>query len=229
MQKRLVRKIDLEMFLQQVKEHPTPDPGLEQYTIPVNIAATILHIAAYTFNDIIDKTVLDLGCGTGRLALGAAFIGAKEVVGVDISRSAVDVAHENSQRHGLEDRSQWLVSDIENVRGRFDSVLQNPPFGVQTRKADRYFLEKAMEIGTRIYTLHKSVQRQSYLKSRLKNSKFISIPPSPFMESLVKRKQGRIRSVFAMLMTIPYMFNFHSKRRHHFVTELYVIDNKSDD
>ena len=229
MQKRLVRKIDLEMFLQQVNEHPTPNSSLEQYTIPANIAATILHIAAYTFNDIIDRTVLDLGCGTGRLALGAAFIGAKEVVGVDISRSAVDIAHENAQRQGLEDRSQWLVSDIENVRGRFDSVLQNPPFGVQTRKADRYFLEKAMEIGTRIYTLHKSIQRQSNFKSRLKNSKFITVPPSPFMESFVKRNEGRIRSVFAMMMTIPYMFNFHSKSKHQFVTELYVLDSKSKD
>ena len=59
----------------------------------------MLYIAAYTNNDIIGKRVLDLGCGTGRLGLGAAFLGAETVLGVDIDKSALKVAVENSKKN----------------------------------------------------------------------------------------------------------------------------------
>ena len=104
----------------------------------------MLYIAAYTNDDIVGKTVLDLGCGTGRLALGAAFLGAEEVVGVDIDRSAIKTAVENSAKAGLADNVQWVIGDISAVVGQFDTVLQNPPFGVQTREADRAFLGKSL-------------------------------------------------------------------------------------
>jgi putative methylase len=115
MQKRLVRKLDLERMLSQVKPHPMPKPDLEQYTIPADVAATMIYIAAYSNNDIVSKTVLDLGCGTGRLALGATFLGAKEVVGVDVDKTAVGVAIENSVRVGLKERAQWVVADIDAI------------------------------------------------------------------------------------------------------------------
>ena len=60
-----------------------------------SIASTMLYIAAYANNDIIGKTVLDLGCGTGRLALGASYLGADNVVGVDVDRLAIKTAVEN--------------------------------------------------------------------------------------------------------------------------------------
>jgi len=142
MQKRIVRKLELEMLLSQIAPHPSPKPSLEQYTIPADVAATMLHIAAYAYRDIVGKTVLDLGCGTGRLALGAAFVGAKQVVGVDIDRDVVKVAFENSARTDLKEKVQWITGDIDAIHGNFDTVLQNPPFGVQRRKADRKFLEK---------------------------------------------------------------------------------------
>jgi len=68
----LVRKLDLEKAISKIKPHPTPKAYLEQYTLPSETAAEILYIAAYTYNDIIDKTIADLGCGTGRLAIGSA-------------------------------------------------------------------------------------------------------------------------------------------------------------
>ena len=74
-QKRLIRKLDLERFIATVKVNPAPKVNLEQYTTSEQIAATMLYIAAYTNNDIIGKSILDLGCGTGRLGLGAAFLG----------------------------------------------------------------------------------------------------------------------------------------------------------
>src|SRR3990170_2686144 len=117
-------------------------------------AATMLHLAAYTYGDIVGKSVLDLGCGTGRLALAAAFLGAESVVGVDIDKTAVKAAQENAVNAGLKADVEWIAGDIDAVTGRFDTVLQNPPFGVQTRRADRWFLEKALEAGSAVYSLH---------------------------------------------------------------------------
>jgi putative methylase len=175
MQKRIVRKLELELLLSQIVPYPSPKPSLEQYTIPADVAATMLYIAAYSYGDIVDKTVLDLGCGTGRLALGAAFLGAKQVVGVDIDKDAVKVAFENSVRTDLKEKVQWITGDIDAVDGNFDTVLQNPPFGVQRRKADRKFLEKALESGKVVYSLHKCPDEDKAFIKKLKASKSLPL------------------------------------------------------
>ena len=83
-QKRLIRKLDLERFLSTVTAQPNPKVHLEQYTISEQIAANMLYIAANVYDDIVGKSVLDLGCGTGRLGLGAAYLGAADVVGIGL-------------------------------------------------------------------------------------------------------------------------------------------------
>jgi putative methylase len=230
MQRRIVRKLDLEMMLSQVAPHPTPNASLEQYTIPADVAATMLYIAAYMHNDIVGKTVLDLGCGTGRLALGAAFLGAKQVLGIDVDKAAINVASENSVKAGLRDEVQWIAADIDAVHGKFDTVIQNPPFGVQRRKADRKFLEKALETSKVVYSLHKSPQKDKEFIGKLKGSgnRFVPAFPSPFLKNYVEEHYGKIRCVYTMSMVIPHMFNFHTKRKHEFLVDLYLIERKKD-
>ena len=228
MQKRIVRKLDLERFISQVEPHPSPSPSLEQYTISADVATTMLHIAAYANNDIAGKTVLDLGCGTGRLALGAAFLGARQAIGVDIDKVAVEAALKNSVKTGLRECVQWVAADIDVIRGVFDTVLQNPPFGVQRRRADRKFLEKALKVGKVIYSLHKNPAASRAVAARLKAHKanVEAVRPSPFLDSFIEEHGGRIRGVYAMVMTVPHMFDFHTKKRHGFVVDLYVIEGR---
>jgi putative methylase len=228
MQKRLVRKLELELLLSQIAPHPSPKPSLEQYTISVDVAATMLHIAAYSHGDIVGKTVLDLGCGTGRLALGAAFLGAKQVVGIDIDKEAVKVAFENSVRTNLKEKVQWIAGDIDVIHGNFDAVLQNPPFGVQRRKADRRFLEKALESGKVVYSLHKCPEKDKAFIKKLKASKtrIAPVAPSPFLEKFIEKCGGKTKAVYAVIMTIPHMFSFHTKRKHEFVVNLFVIERR---
>jgi putative methylase len=225
-QKRIIRKLELERFLSKIAPQPSPQARLEQYTISEQVASTVLYIAAYANDDVIEKTVLDLGCGTGRLSLGAAYLGAQEVVGVDIDKRAIEMAAENSRKIRLAGNVQWVIGDINSVAGRFDTVLQNPPFGVQTREADRAFLVKAIASGNSVYSLHNHPETDSQLIRQLKASGgFLQVHPSPFLERFVAKHDGAVKVVYAMLMTIPRLFDFHTKAKHDFVVDLYVIES----
>jgi putative methylase len=170
-----------------------------------------------------------LGCGTGRLALAASYLGAQCVVGVDIDRVAIKTAAENSAKVGLEAGVHWVVGDVNAIVGEFDTVLQNPPFGVQKRTADRKFLEKALEVGNVVYSLHNHPSTDKQLISKLKASKgsLVQVVPSPFIERFVASRNGVVKGVYAMLMTIPHMFDFHKKKKYDFVVDLYVIKRQT--
>ncbi|MFB3888955.1 MAG: METTL5 family protein [Candidatus Bathyarchaeia archaeon] len=227
-QKRLVRKLDLERFLSGIPPHPSPKAQLEQYTISEAAAATVLYLAAYTYGDIIDKRVLDLGCGTGRLALGAAFLGADAVVGIDIDKTAVQIALASSVKAGLKMRTDWANGDIDVVTGEFDTVLQNPPFGVQKRAADRRFLKKALEVGNAVYSLHNHPFTDHELLSNLKtaSSGLVQVPAVPFLARFMEGLGGRVEAVYALPLVVPRMFDFHTKAKHTIVVDLYVVRRK---
>lgn len=217
--KRLVRKLDLERMLSEVIPQPSPKASLEQYTIPTDVAAELLFLATYVYDDVVKKTVVDLGCGTGRLAIGAVLLGASEAIGIDIDRATVRVAKQNAEKLGIKGKTSWIAGDIEALRGRFHTILQNPPFGVQKRGADRRFLVKSLQLARKVYSLHKTGKG-----SRKVETKLVESSPSHFLTKLVERHGGRIQGVYAMMMTIPYMFKFHRRRVHKFVVHLYVIE-----
>jgi len=224
-QKRLIRKLELELFLSRMESQPFPKAGLEQYAVSEAVAASMLYLAAYTNGDIVGKTVLDLGCGSGGLALAASYLGAQRVVGVDIDKAAIKTAFKNSEKAVFKTNVEWVLGDIGAVTGSFDTVLQNPPFGVQKRTADRKFLEKALEVGNAVYSLHNHPCTDKQLIQRLKANPggLLQVAPSPFIEKFVAGRNGVVKVVYALLMTIPRMFDFHTKVKHDFVVDLYLI------
>jgi len=209
-QKRMVRKRDLERALSEIEAHPLPNAYLEQYTTPSNVAAETLYLAAYVYDDVIGKTVVELGCGTGRLAIGAALLGAKEVFGVDVDRAAVRVAQKNAEMMGVKERIHWIVADIDVVEGTFDTVLQNPPFGVQRKRADRRFITKSLELSSTIYSFHKGGDSNR-----------------EFIKRFIEEHGGKITNIFPLKMEIPRMFKFHTKRKRSIQVDLYRIEGKS--
>jgi magnesium-protoporphyrin O-methyltransferase len=72
------------------------------------------------------RTVLDLGCGTGDLALATLARGAARATGVDLGPGAIEGARELARQRRVEDRSTFLVGDAAKVPlDRHDVVLLN--------------------------------------------------------------------------------------------------------
>jgi ribosomal protein L11 methyltransferase len=70
--------------------------------------------------------VLDLGTGTGILAIAAVKLGAREVVAVDTEADAVAAASRNAALNGAGPSVRLIQGDITAVTGqRFDIVLAN--------------------------------------------------------------------------------------------------------
>jgi putative methylase len=148
-----VRQRELEIRLESVPGPPRPDPHLEQYRTPPKIAADVLY-RALAREDVADRRVADLGCGTGMFAAGAALLGASHVAAIDVDEASVDVARRTLQRLGVE--ADLRVGPVESLDGTFDTVIMNPPFGAQlaARHLDVRFLEHGLHLAPVTYSLH---------------------------------------------------------------------------
>jgi len=145
----------LEMTLQRLRGFSRPQAALEQYQTPAPLAARLLYHALMK-GDIEGKTVCDLGCGTGILAIGAALLGAALVTGVDIDERALVVARENADLLGTD--ITFLAADLREGGcrdriGACDTVVMNPPFGAQKAHADRPFIDCAIAAAGVTYSI----------------------------------------------------------------------------
>jgi ribosomal protein L11 methyltransferase len=70
---------------------------------------------------------LDVGVGSGILAIAAAKLGAMKIWGVDNDEIAVDIAAQNLQRNRIEPERYHLICGnlTDDVQGRFDIVAAN--------------------------------------------------------------------------------------------------------
>ena len=107
------------------------DPGLMFGT--GSHATTRMCLKALEKLDLSGKTVLDLGCGSGILGIGALVLGCESAVGVDIDPKAPDVVMENAALNGIGgDRLKVYAGDIigdtslrKMLGGGYAAVLAN--------------------------------------------------------------------------------------------------------
>lgn len=143
-------KKKLAILLEDLETFETPKLSLEQYPTPSGLAAEIAVTANLLDGD--KDFFIDLGCGTGVLAIAMSLVGFK-TLGVDIDFEALKLAVSNAKR--LNSNASFVLADVRkfNVKGRV-GVVMNPPFGIKRRHADKVFLEKAFEIGSVVYSVH---------------------------------------------------------------------------
>lgn len=70
-------------------------------------------------------TVLDVGTGTGILAMAAALFGAPSVMAIDNDPEAVTAAFENVTHNGLQDKVKVEITPLEELEGNYSLVVAN--------------------------------------------------------------------------------------------------------
>ncbi len=187
-----------------------PRARLEQYRTPPDLAARLVHDADLQ-GDIEDRLVLDLGTGTGMLALGAALRGPTEVVGIDIDPDPLRVAQENERRVGTTTDISWVRADATdlplNSLDRSVTVVMNPPFGAQnsSEHADRAFLATAARMSDVSYSIHNTGSEE-------------------FVESFAADNDGNVTRKFRAELNLPKQFDFHDDDVRSIDAEIFRIE-----
>ena len=203
-----LRLRDLEIALESLQKLEEYSMPLEQYPTPAPIAASVLYAAEMEHKDIVNRTVCDLGCGNGVLAIGAALLGARRVIGIDVQSKALKASQMNSRMLGIDDIVDWVLGYVPSLQlcCPIDTVVSNPPFGVKNRGADLRFLKTAISIADVIYSMHLSSE---------KNRAFLSKE----IESL----GAAVTQLETFQFPIGRLFEHHKKTKHLVDVDLYRI------
>jgi len=99
------------------------EPKMSFGTAHHETTASVIRLMLDT--DFKNKTVLDMGSGTGVLAILATMMGAKSVVAIDNDEWAFENHNENNQRNNI-NNVEVLLGDAQNIPNTlFDIVLAN--------------------------------------------------------------------------------------------------------
>ena len=75
--------------------------------------------------DLVGKTVIDFGCGSGILAIAALKLGAAQAIGIDIDPQAIQASRDNAERNGVSDRLSLYLPHQQPDNLQADVVVAN--------------------------------------------------------------------------------------------------------
>lgn len=181
-------KSQLAVFLSKLPVFTSPKAYLEQYSTDSEVAADVLW-NAYLLGDVSNKVVADLGAGTGILGRGCLELQAKKVFFLEKDESLIKVLEQTAKEGVI------LNRDITEFDKKVDTVIMNPPFGVQKRKADKVFLEKAILNAKVVYMLGK-------------------VEGDGFVDAIAKEHGAKITHRWKYSMPLKATQKFHTKKKH---------------
>ncbi len=124
--RRLVIKPTWESFAAQPADAVvTLDPGMAFGTGTHDTTRLCLEALAQLFDEQPLQRVLDVGTGSGILAIAAAALGAQQVVACDIEPQSCLVAAENARLNRVDSRVQITGRALEELEDNFQLVLAN--------------------------------------------------------------------------------------------------------
>jgi len=195
-----VSKGQLEVFLSRLEGFLEPKIKLEQYVMDGKIGAEMLW-NAFMRGDIDNKIVGDLGCGTGILGIGALLLGAKKVLFIDIDQDAIIQAQNNFSKAKSEDNTLgdaiFLCQDVKDFNNKVDTIIQNPPFGIQKKGNDKIFLKVAINTGKVVYHFGKT-------------------EGSNFIRKSAEANLAKVSDEWIFEYPIKAVYKFHRKKIHRF-------------
>ncbi|MBI2670954.1 methyltransferase [Candidatus Woesearchaeota archaeon] len=200
-----MNKKSLAVILSGLKQVQNPNSSLEQYQTDSETASLILW-KAYMSNDIQRKFIADLGCGNGIFGVGAIILGAKKVYFVEQDKKSIKVLKENLSE--FDGNYEILNIDIKDFNLKVDTVIQNPPFGVQKVHSDKIFLEKAFKISNKIYTIHK-IESQEFMKSISQDNNF------------------KINGILKLNFPLKKTMHFHRKKKYNVNVGCWILERIS--
>jgi putative methylase len=196
-----MRRSELIRRLAEVPDFPAPDPKLEQVATPPERAADLL-FEALARGDLEEKSVVDLGSGTGRLAIGASLLGARPVEGIESDPAALEVARTASRAAGA--TVTWVLRAVDGADPDAETVVMNPPFGAQNRGADQPFWEAALARPRAVYA-------------------FALADSRTFIQRLTVARRARVEAQRPVPWTLGPTFRHHRKRSVELPVDLWVI------
>ncbi|MDB4536200.1 50S ribosomal protein L11 methyltransferase [Oceanospirillaceae bacterium] len=111
---------------------PAPDPMAVNLMLDPGLAfgtgshpTTALCLQWIAEQDWQGKTVIDYGCGSGILAIGAMLMGAKRVLGVDNDTQALTATKDNAQRNGIATQAIPVFLPENTPKEAVDVMLAN--------------------------------------------------------------------------------------------------------
>lgn len=202
------RRRTLERRLAAVKRFSDPRVDLEQYPTPPAAAAALVHFADMR-SDIKHQLIVDLGSGTGMLAIACALREPTRVVGIERDRAAISIAIENVKSVSPAREIEFIHGDVFRSplrSGKDATVVMNPPFGAQhdNLHADRRFLAVASTIGRVSYSFHNAGSQA-------------------FIEAFAADHGGTVTDAAATEFELARQFSFHESDQTTIPVELYRI------
>ena len=193
-----MRPKHLAIQLSRLAPHPCLRVELEQYATEGDLAAFWM-LAIDQTDGLEDRHVVDLGSGNGILGIAALLLGARKVTFVETDKDALEILHSN-----LNTLDKALMAQAEVVNAHIgrdevelesvDLLVMNPPWGVQTAKADRPFLELAFgSDASAIHVLHSE--------------------KAAHIEPLAKDRGWEWEHIIRTVFRLPPTYMHHSQRR----------------
>ncbi|KFG25272.1 uncharacterized protein NESG_02043 [Nematocida ausubeli] len=196
--------------LDEIEGFSHPKIKYEQYMTPSELACAVVYVMAVENDDVQQKTVLDLGCGTGMLSAAVLLYGAASVTGLDVDAS-LESLYENNLQKVSEGQHRFICADVQDAQfnelPQFDTAIINPPFGTKNNSGiDVTFLEKALEKASVVYSMHKTSTRE-YFKTKY---------------------SGRIRILSEMQFELKKTYKFQKKESVHVKVDLIRVTKEQE-